>query len=148
MRALKRLQKKITRIALYLFIAWAAYQFFWARHFYAVTAYCNCPICINVPAYRDDQFASGKKVYWGAVAADPSVPFGAKVELVPQSPLDILDVFFLLKGRFNYRVEDRGGKIKGRDIDIYIPQSIGGHKQALRWGRRHMRVKINGKLAD
>ncbi|MBI4431548.1 MAG: 3D domain-containing protein [Candidatus Omnitrophica bacterium] len=115
---------------------------------YTVTAYCNCPICINVPAYRDGKFASGKKLYWGAVAADPSVPFGAKVELVPHSPLDLFDIFFLLRGRFNYRVEDRGGKIKGRDIDIYIPESLGGHKLALQWGRRHMRIKINGELAE
>lgn len=148
MRFLKRLRRKIIRFALFIFIAWAAYQIFWARHLYTITAYCNCPICINIPEYYDDRFASGKKLYWGAVASDPSVPFGAKVELVPHSPRDLLDIFLLLRGRFHYRVEDRGGKIKGRDIDLYIPKSLGGHKKALRWGRRRMRIKINGRLAD
>jgi len=148
MRALKRLQRKVTNLALLIIILWAAYQFFWARHLYTITAYCNCPICINIPEYYDGKFASGKKVYWGGVAADSSVPVGAKVELVPNSPLDFFDIYFLLKGRFNYRVEDRGGKIKGRHIDLYIPQSLGGHKKALAWGRRRMRIKINGRLAD
>lgn len=145
--SLNRLRKKIVRYALLIFIVWAFYQIFWARYFYIVTAYCNCPICVNVPEYLDNQFASGKKIYWGGAAADPKVPFGARIELVPQSPKDIWDVLTLLRGRFKYRVEDRGGKIQGRHIDLYIPKSLGGHKKALKWGKKRMRIKINGELA-
>ena len=144
MGIIKRLQLKVIRIAVFIFMVWVSYQYFWGRHLYTITAYCNCPICIDIASYRDGKFASGKKIYWGGVAADPSVPMGAKVDLVPQTPRDLMDIFTLLHGRFHYRVEDRGGKIKGRDIDIYIPDSRGGHKQALKWGKRKMRIKING----
>ncbi len=144
---MNRLKRKIIHFVLLLFVVWATYQIAWARYFYIVTAYCNCPVCINIPKYRDGYFASGKKLYWGAAAADPAVPFGAKIELVPQSPKDFLDILFLLRGRFKYRVEDRGGKIKGRHIDLYIPKSLGGHKKAIKWGKKRMRIKINGELA-
>jgi len=113
-----------------------------------VTAYCNCPICINIPKYHDSQFASGKKIYWGGIAADPSVRFGSKVELAPHWPQDWAAIAGLLKGRRNFRVEDRGGKIKGKHIDLFIPDSMGGHKTALRWGVRRMRLKINGEWAE
>ena len=148
MGLLSRLRRRFINLLLLTLILWAGYQFFWARHFYVVTAYCNCPACIDVPEYQDGAFASGKKLYWGGAAADPAVPFGAKIELVPQTPRHFLDILFLLKGRAKFRVEDRGGKIKGRHIDLYIPQSLGGHKTAMKWGRKKMRIKINGRLAD
>jgi len=113
-----------------------------------ITAYCNCPICINVKKYHDGRFASGKKVYWGALAADPSIPFRTKVELMPLWPQDWAVIFTRLKGRRNFKVEDRGGKIKGKHIDLFIPDSLGGHKAARRWGARRMRLKINGEWAD
>lgn len=113
-----------------------------------MTAYCNCPICINVKKYHDGRFASGKKVYWGGLAADAVLPIGTRVELVPHWPQDWGAVFHLLHRRRNFRVEDRGGKIKGKHIDLFIPDSFGGHKAALKWGVRRMRIKINGKWAD
>lgn len=128
--------------------AYTAYYQLWGKHLYLVTAYCNCPICVNVPKYHDDEFASGRKIYWGGIAADPKVPFRTKVELIPQWPADWFAVLGLLKSRRNFVVEDRGGKIKGRHIDLFIPDSMGGHKTALKWGRRRMRIKINGKWAD
>lgn len=145
---LKMIKKKIIS---YLFIAavlWAAYYFAWGRHLYIVTAYCNCATCINVPAYRDGKFASGKKTYWGGIAADKKVPFGSKVELVPHAPGDWMAVMGILRGRTQFVVEDRGGKIRGRHIDVFFPKSRGGHMAALEWGARRMRIKINGKLAD
>lgn len=128
--------------------AWKTYDLFWRRHEYLITAYCNCPICINVPAFRDGKFASRRPVYWGGVAMDRSVPLGSSLELVPVTPRDWYATYHFLKGRRQFTVEDRGGKIRGRHIDIFFPDSRGGHKAATRWGVRRMRVRINGQLMD
>jgi len=129
-------------------LVWKAYDFFWARHRYLITAYCDCPICINVEDFRDGKFASGHQVYWGGVAADKAVPFGSDVELVPAMPGDWLAVRNLMDNRRHFTVEDRGGKIHGRHLDVFFPQSRGGHQAALRWGVRRMRVRIDGRLMD
>ena len=113
-----------------------------------MTAYCNCPICINVEKHRDGKFASGRPVYWGGAASDPGVSFGSKLELMPHLPQDWLAVFTALRGRRDFRVEDRGGKITGRHIDLFIPDDLGGHKTAIAWGVRRMRIKLNGILAE
>ncbi|MBI4372247.1 MAG: 3D domain-containing protein [Candidatus Omnitrophica bacterium] len=133
---------------LIVFTLWSLYYAFWGRHLYLVTAYCSCPICINVKKYHDGQFASGKKIYWGGIAADPSVPFGSRVELMPLWPQDWNAVFSVLQGKRKFRVEDRGGKIKGKHIDLFIPDSLSGHKAALKWGARRMRIKLNGQWAE
>lgn len=67
---------------------------------------------------------------------------------MPLWPQDWAVIFTRLKGRRNFKVEDRGGKIKGKHIDLFIPDSLGGHKAARRWGARRMRLKINGEWAD
>lgn len=147
----KNVFRTISKIVLMSFLiatAWKAYDVFWLRHSYLITAYCGCPICINKPEFRDGKFASQRPVYWGGIAADKSVPFGSRVELVPLTILDFFAVGSILDGRRDFTVEDRGGKIHGRHLDIYIPDSRGGHQTALRWGARRMRVKINGRLVD
>ena len=147
----KKIFRVITMIALILILAacaWRAYDVFWLRHRYLITAYCDCPICINIAEFRDGKFASQRPVYWGGVAADKSVPFGSSVELVPVTFRDWFAVRNLLWSRRHFTVEDRGGKIHDRHIDIFFPQSFGGHQAALRWGARRMRVKINGRLMD
>lgn len=131
-----------------IFLIWTVYYVSWGRYLYIVTAYCNCAVCINVPKYRDNQFASGRKIYWGGIAADPKIPFRSRLEILPTWPQDWAAVTKLFRGRRKFIVEDRGGKIKGRHIDIFIPDSMGGHKAALKWGVRRMRVKINGVLAE
>jgi 3D (Asp-Asp-Asp) domain-containing protein len=128
------------------FGAWRAYDVLWLQHRYLITAYCDCPICVNVKKFRDGKFASHHPVYWGGIAADKKIPFNSNVELLPVTPLDWFAVWDSLSGRRNFTVEDRGGKIKGRHLDIYIPQSRGGHQTALNWGVRRMRVKISGRL--
>ncbi len=125
-----------------------AYDIFWLRHRCLITAYCDCPVCINVPEFRDGKFASHHPVYWGGVAADKSIPFGSSVELVPVTAQDWIAVWFYLKGRRHFTVEDRGGKIHGRHMDIFFPQSIGGHERALHWGTRRMRIKVNGHFMN
>jgi len=144
---LTRIKRAIFLYAVFTFIAYGVYYQYWGRYVYKITAYCNCPICINIPEYRDGKFANGKKIYWGGVAADPKVKFGSKVELVPTWPQDWMATFALLNGRRKFIVEDRGGMIKGRDIDVFIPDSMGGHQRARQWGARRMRIKINGEWA-
>ncbi len=69
--------------------------------------------------------ASGAKAEEGTIAADTShYPFGT-VMYVP--------------GYGYGRVEDRGKSIKGESkIDVYFNK----HKEALRWGRRNLAVKV------
>ncbi len=143
-----RLAIRIILILVLVACLWKVYDVYWLRHRYLVTAYCDCPICINVPEFRDGKFASRRPVYWGGVAADKSVLFGSSVELVPITVRDWLAVRKFLGDRRYFTVEDRGGKIRGRHIDIYFPQSWGGHEAAVHWGARRMRVKINGQLMN
>ena len=144
--------KKYLVLIVFLFmlaaVLWRAYDVFWLRHRYLITAYCDCPICINVPEFRDGKFANLRPIHWGGVAAAKSVPFGSDVELVPVTLRDLLAVRNFLGGRRHFTVEDRGGKIHDRHIDIFFPQSRGGHQAAVRWGARRMRVKINGRLME
>ena len=137
---------RIVFIAVLLSGMWKAYDVLWLRHRYLITAYCDCPICINVAEFRDGKFASMHPVYWGGVAADKSIPFGSSVELVPFTVRDWFAVRNFLGNRRDFTVEDRGGKIHGRHIDIFFPGSQGGHQAAVQWGVRRMRVKINGLL--
>ena len=139
---------RIILISILVVVAWKAYDVLWLRHRYLITAYCDCPICINVPEFRNGKFASRRPVYWGGVAAGKSVPFGANVELVPFTIRDWFAVRNFLGNRRNFTVEDRGGKIHDRHIDIFFPQSMGGHQRAVHWGARRMRIKINGQLMD
>lgn len=138
----------VAAIAAVLILASVVYHELWGKHVYLVTAYCDCAICINIPKYRDGQFANGKKVHWGGIAADPKVPFGTELELVPFWPFDFWKIKHVLNERQKFRVEDRGGKIKGKHIDIFIPQSMGGHQTALEWGAQRMRVRMNGELVQ
>lgn len=66
-----------------------------------------------------DTMASGKKVYKGAIAADPNVlSLGTKVEIkgLPDGNDGI------------YIVEDTGGKIKDNDVDIYYENKSDAEK--------------------
>jgi len=144
---LVRLKERIIALLAVPLLFWIAYYCAWGRYLYLATAYCNCSICVNVKAYQDDFFASGKKLYWGALAADPAVRFGTKVELMPVWPSDFSKIRKILKNRRQFTVEDRGGMIKGKHIDLFIPDDLGGHAAARRWGRQWMRVKFDGKWA-
>ena len=72
--------------------------------------------------------ASGKRVRRGMIAADRRVlPLGTKVRLKHA-------------GRYSgvYRVEDTGGKIRGRKIDIYMPS----RDAARQFGRQTVKVEV------
>jgi len=82
---------------------------------YKVTHYCACTIC----TWGSGITASGKPVAEGMIAADWSVlPKGTKVYIKHGDTL-IPKV-----------VEDRGGAINGKIIDVYVPS----HGQALQLG--------------
>lgn len=107
-----------------------------------VTGYCNCGKCCS---WKRDMFGFGRPVYnygpmkgrpkkigitasgsrakHGTIAADPMVfPFGTHLE-VP--------------GYGVGTVEDIGGSIKGRHIDVWFPS----HEEARRWGSRWLKVR-------
>ena len=106
-----------------------------------VTGYCPCrkccnwrrklwgrPIVASGPARgrpkRVGITSSGTRAHRGTIAADLGVfPYGT-VMYVP--------------GYGYGRVEDTGRSLKGRHIDLFFPR----HAQALRWGRRRVRVLV------
>jgi 3D (Asp-Asp-Asp) domain-containing protein len=68
--------------------------------------------------------ACGMRAQYGTIAADTSVlPFGTVV-YVP--------------GYGYGRVEDRGGAIIGRRLDLWFPS----HGEAQTWGRKKMNVRV------
>ena len=98
-----------------------------------VTAYCPCRICCgrwaDVPMEKR-RLSGGRRLLpliragRGFVAADKRVPFGTRV-IVPGyaggEPVPVLD---------------RGGKIRGKKLDVFFPS----HTEALRWGAPHLDV--------
>ena len=107
-----------------------------------VTGYCNCERCCG---WERSWFGFGRPVYTygamkgrpkqvgltargtmakkGTVAADPKVfPFGTRLAI---------------PGYGTGVVEDVGGAIKGRHVDVWFPT----HEEAARWGRRELVVK-------
>ena len=106
-----------------------------------VTGYCNCGDCcgwefswlgFGPPVYAYGPLRGSRKkigvtargtvTRYGTVAADPQVfPFGTRL---------------LIPGYGTGVVEDVGGAIKGRHIDVWFPS----HRTALNWGRRNLKV--------
>ena len=107
-----------------------------------VTGYCNCQQCCG---WERSWFGFGRPVYTygqmkgkpkkvgrtardtvakrGTVAADPKVfQFGTKLDI---------------PGYGTGVVEDVGGAIRGRHIDVWFPT----HEEAKLWGRRELAVK-------
>ncbi|HEV2801401.1 MAG TPA: 3D domain-containing protein [Pyrinomonadaceae bacterium] len=70
--------------------------------------------------------ASGHTVRRGLIAADRHLPLGTRVRLEA--------------GRYSgeYLVADRGGKVRGRVIDIWVPSN----GEAVRFGRRPVKLTI------
>ena len=87
-----------------------------------VSAYCLCEICIDIPEFRDGLTASGVPAIGAIVAAPPEMPFGTRLSI---------------PGYGEAVVQDRGGSIKGRRLDLLFPT----HQAALNWGRQHIEVK-------
>ena len=72
--------------------------------------------------------ASGKQTRRGIVAADPNVlPIGARIRVSDAGAYS-----------GTYTVADTGRAIKGREIDVFIPDA----HEARRFGRRHVQVEV------
>lgn len=85
---------------------------------YKITAYCGCAKCCGK---TDGITASGTHVTAGrTIAAPPEIPFGTKISI---------------NGHI-YTVEDRGGAIKGKRIDIYFNT----HQAALDFGVQYIEI--------
>ena len=72
--------------------------------------------------------ASGEETHRHTVAADPALlPLGSRIRISQA-------------GRYSgdYEVADTGQKIKGRKIDIFIPNTA----EAKQFGKRNVRVKV------
>ena len=91
---------------------------------FIATAYCNSPVCINVPKWRDGKTATGTDARIGVIAVDPAViPLGSTV---------------YIKGMGYFKAEDTGGAIRGNRIDIFM----GDYKKAKEFGRKKVEVII------
>ena len=87
---------------------------------YKITAYCPCAKCCGKATGRT---AMGTKATAGrTVAASGKFAFGTKLNI---------------NGHV-YTVEDRGGAINGKKIDIYV----NSHAEALAWGVRYLPVSV------
>lgn len=88
---------------------------------FTITAYCPCEICCGK---NDGITASGKKATANnTIAADTSIlPMGSKVQIDGKT----------------YTVEDTGGAIKGKRIDIFFNT----HQEALNYGKRYANVYL------
>jgi 3D (Asp-Asp-Asp) domain-containing protein len=91
-----------------------------------VTAYCPCPKCCG--SYSDGITACNHRIRQGDVfvAADSEYPFGTEMVIAGYN-----------NGRA-VKVLDRGGVIKGNRLDVFF----NSHKEALKWGVRHIDVKV------
>ena len=94
---------------------------------FKATAYCSCKKCCDKDP-SDKWYgitASGKKAKWGTVAVDRKVIRLGSTLRIKGFPKTI------------FRAEDVGGAIKGKHIDVWFPS----HKEALKFGVRHINVK-------
>ena len=105
------------------------------------TGYCNCEICCSWATNETGQAVyaygkmkgrpkvvgltcTGRQARRGTIAADPRLfAFGTKI-IVPGYGPGV--------------VEDIGGAIKGRHIDLWFPT----HREAREWGRRTLTVTV------
>lgn len=95
---------------------------------YKLTAYCPCRVCCGSYSHevtgKPNTTASGtnpQSEY--TVAADINIlPFGTKLKI----------------GNTIYTVEDKGGAVKGKHIDIYFDT----HEEALNFGLQEARVFV------
>lgn len=72
--------------------------------------------------------ATGKPACVGHAAADPKIlPMGSMLE-VPGHGLVV--------------VEDMGGRIKGKRLDIFVGEGDAGRERAMDWGEKILDVKI------
>jgi 3D (Asp-Asp-Asp) domain-containing protein len=90
-----------------------------------VTAYCPGPCCCG--RWADGRTASGSRADHPLVAAPRHIPFGTRLRVPGYA------------GGAAVLVEDRGGAIRGRRLDVLFPT----HAEALAWGVRWLEVETD-----
>lgn len=87
---------------------------------YKITAYCSCAKCCGKSngITASGRYASANHT----IAAPGNFPIGTKLKI----------------NGVVYTVEDRGGAINGKKIDVYV----NSHSEALRWGVRYLEVEL------
>jgi 3D (Asp-Asp-Asp) domain-containing protein len=87
------------------------------------------PLDVEATAYSvSGTTASGGHTRRGIVAADPAVfPMGSRIRVTGAGSYSGI-----------YTVSDTGPAVKGREIDIFIPDGA----EARRFGRRHVQVEL------
>ena len=94
----------------------------WKRNWMLRPIYTSGPLKGKVK--RVGITASGTKARHGTIAADTRVyPFGT---------------IMYIEGYGYGRVEDRGGAIKGKHVDLFFYS----HRDAMKWGRKTQKVKV------
>ena len=93
-----------------------------------VTAYCACKKCCG--SHAQGLTASGHRISYNGghfVAADTRLlPFGTKLVIPGYAngkPVEVID---------------KGGAIKGRHIDLFMPT----HQKAVEWGKQWIAVTV------
>jgi len=96
-----------------------------------VTAYCPCRKCCG--KFSDNITANGKSIY-----ANNSMFVAADTRLLKFGTILSIPGY---KGGRDVPVWDRGGKIRGHHIDVFFQS----HKQAQKWGKQYLNVKVRVK---
>jgi 3D (Asp-Asp-Asp) domain-containing protein len=113
------------------------------KHFFSMLCLAAFILCNSAEArvlrHRDRPFvatafsrrgttSSGSPAQSGVVAADPSVlPLGTKIQVENAGPYS-----------GTYTVADTGSKVRGRRIDIFVPNRL----KARKFGKRVVIVKV------
>lgn len=95
------------------------------------TAYCPCAICCgkNSPGITK----TGRNAYLSGVAVDPSIiPLGSHMDIPGYNRGPNKNGSWIL-------CDDIGGAIKGKRIDVRFKK----HEDAVKWGRKTIRVRIH-----
>lgn len=87
------------------------------------------PRTFEATAYTvEGETAAGTQARQGVVAADPDIlAIGTRIRVEGAGPLS-----------GEYRVEDTGRTVRGREIDIYVPTA----QEAKRFGRKTVQVHV------
>lgn len=88
---------------------------------YTITFYCPCKKCCGKTNGITASGAKAKARH--TIAAPKGIAFGTKIKI---------------EGLGTYIVEDRGGSIKGKRLDVFVKD----HKQALKLGKRSAKAWI------
>ena len=108
---------------------------------FKVTGYCNCGRCCG---WKRSWFGFGRPVYaYGPMKGKPkkvgltsSGKRASKGTVAADTRLFRYGDRLYIPGYGVGRVEDTGGAIRGRHIDVWFPT----HKEAVQWGVRRLKV--------